>query len=626
MAGTFTTLMLSGLLAQAPGGFTFEGREASARTEQPDGFFIQGPLPFTDLAERGSGSASLQVEDRVSLPGATWGDVGQLSATFRLGAVVYRVELARPGFPPAQALSRAPSGPLPQPPPHTIQGGVLLDVPLYGDSGVGWTAMTRTHAAAAVWGVGSVWRNGQLVTDTAFVHAAALAAGAYADDDTHRLLRQARFGDSELVVVVWNLPPELEPRGFVQFVFEDVSMSVGGTSVPSRTFVENTANPPANWNLLTPVPPTTILGAPSTASPQPSGQQQGVGGGGTAGTSSTNLATARGGSPETTPGAADELGLAGGGRDILGTGQGSVTTVGGAATAGRTDTGDVVDTAEGVAPGSGTGTQPAAGSATDTGVSFPQSNPGVIGGPVTATTPAPAAGTGTSLSAPQASVGGVAGGALVTPPNSPVSTLPGAQVRGQPVTPDVSSGTFPVTGAPNPPVNISGSLPGTPAPGSQLAARGALVPGTAPPGAPSGFGPSTRAFAAPGSATSGSFSVQPVAPSNFSAFAGTAQVSPGIVATAPPLNSDPQTPPPALLGSPAPLTAAQAPPLLGTPAPLNSAPATALPSTPAPGNSAPGAATATPVAPSVGVPPGSAVTAPAAPVTPPGSVGVPPSI
>ena len=149
MAGTLTTLLVSGLLAQAPGGFTFEGREDSARTEQPDGFFIQGPLPFTDLSERGAGSASLQVEDRVSLPGATYGDVGTLSATFRLGAVVYRVELARPGFPPAQAQGRAPSGPLPQPPPHTIQGGVLLDVPLYGDSGLGWSAMTRTHAAAA---------------------------------------------------------------------------------------------------------------------------------------------------------------------------------------------------------------------------------------------------------------------------------------------------------------------------------------------------------------------------------------------------------------------------------------------------------------------------------------------
>ena len=603
MAGTLTTLLVSGLLAQAPGGFTFEGREASARTEQPDGFFIQGPLPFTDLSERGAGSASLQVEDRVSLPGATYGDVGTLSATFRLGAVVYRVELARPGFPPAQAQGRAPSGPLPQPPPHTIQGGVLLDVPLYGDSGLGWSAMTRTHAAAAVWGVGSVWRNGQLVTDTAFVHAAALAAGAYADDDTHRLLRQARYGDSELVVVVWNLPQELEPRGFVQFVFEDVSLSLGGTSVPSRAFVENTGNPPWDWRQLTPVPPTTLLNQPSTA--------QGTGGGGTAGTSTSNLATARGGSPETTPGAGDEVGFSGGGRDILGGAQGSVTTVGGAASAGRTDTGDAVDTSEGVAPGSATGTQPAAGSAADTGISLPQSGPGVIGGPVTSTTPAPAAGTGTSLSAPRPSVGGVAGGALVTPPNSPVSTLPGAQVRGQPVTPDVSSGTFPVTGAPNPPVNISGSLPGTPAPGSPQAAQGSMVPGTAPPGSPSGFGPSTRAFAAPGTATSGSFSVQPVPSNNFNAFAGTAQVSPGIVATAPPLNSDPQTPPPALLGSPA---------------PLNAAPATTLPATPAPGNTAPGTATAAPVAPSAGVPPGSAVTAPAAPVTPPGSVSVPPSI
>ncbi|MFP2930299.1 hypothetical protein ACLESO_34910 [Pyxidicoccus sp. 3LG] len=189
MAGFFTSLLLSGLLAQAPGGFTFEGREASARTEQPDGFFIQGPLPFTDLAESGLGSASLDVEDRVSLPGATYGDRARLDATFRLGVVEYRVELTQAGFPPPQVRGQAASGPLPRPPPHAIQGGVWLDVPLYGDSGLGWAAMTRTHAATAVWGVGSVWRNGQLLTDTAFIHASALAAGAFADDDTHRLLR-----------------------------------------------------------------------------------------------------------------------------------------------------------------------------------------------------------------------------------------------------------------------------------------------------------------------------------------------------------------------------------------------------------------------------------------------------
>ncbi|MBZ4416975.1 hypothetical protein [Myxococcus sp. RHSTA-1-4] len=655
MAGPFTTLLLAGLLATSPGGFTFEGREASARTERPDGFFIQGPLPFTDLAESGSGSASLSVEDRVSLPGATYGDLGQLSATFRLGGVEYRVELTRPGFPPPQALGRAVSGPLPPPPPHAIGGGVLLDVPMYGDSGLSWAVMTRTHAAVAVWGVGSVWRNGQLLTDMAFVHAAALAAGAYADDGTHRLLRQARFGDSELVVAAWNLPVSVEPRGFVQFVLEDVAISVGGVDVPSVAYLENTGNPPADWSLLTPVPPTAILGAPPLASPPPA--ETGVGGGGTAG-GATDLEAAPGGAPETTPGAATGLGVAGGGRDIVGTEGGGVVTVGGATIGGEgtggsggagvgdgtatgvgvgTGTGADTGTGMGVATGAGAGFTSGGGTGAasgigvsvgtgtvpgtaESGAALPAGETGVIGGPVTATTPAPAEGSGALAGTGQPSVAGVAGGAAVTPPGSAVGpALPGSEVPGLPVTPDVTSGTFPVTGAPNPPVNISGTVPGTPAPGSALAEEGVAVPGTVPPGTPSGFGPAPRAFAQPPTVSlSGSFFVPPLTPGSFESFQGEAQVTSGIIATVPPLNSDPSTPPPALLGSPAPLNAGQAPPLLGSPAPLTAAPATPLPAAPAPANVSPGTTTASPGA--------AAPPAPAAAPGSPGGTAVPPSI
>ncbi|QSQ16585.1 hypothetical protein [Myxococcus landrumensis] len=269
MAGPLTTLLLSGVLAAGPGGFTFEGQAASARTRQPDGFLIQGPLPFTDLAESGTGSAELSVEDRVPLLDATYGDKATFSSSFRLGASEYRVELSQAGFPPVLAHSQAPSRPLPPPPPHPVVGGVLLDVPIYGDTGLGWSAMTRSHAAVAVWGVGRVWRNGQLLTDSAFVHVAALDAGAFSDDGTHRLMRQARKGDTELVVLAWNLPPEMEPRGFVQYIFEDVAIEVGGIPVPSLAVVENTGHVTVPPDQLTPVPSTTYLGLAPVLPPPP---------------------------------------------------------------------------------------------------------------------------------------------------------------------------------------------------------------------------------------------------------------------------------------------------------------------------------------------------------------------
>ncbi|MBU8898269.1 hypothetical protein KRR26_21905 [Corallococcus sp. M34] len=275
MAGTFITLLLSGLLVAAPGegGFTFEGLKASARTEQPDGFFTQGTLPFTDLAERGFGEASLDVEDRVSLPGATFGDRARLDARFRIGGVDYRVELTQAGFPPRQTLAQAPAFALPKPPPHVIEGGVMLGRAVYGDSGVGWRATTRAHAAIAVWGVGSVWRNGRLLTDAAFVHAAALDAGIFADDDTHRIQRQARPGDTELLILVWNLPPEAEPRGFLQFGFDRVAITVGGTPVRSVAFVDVTGEPPVSLAELTPVAPGAFPGGSPLPPPLPLAQQ-----------------------------------------------------------------------------------------------------------------------------------------------------------------------------------------------------------------------------------------------------------------------------------------------------------------------------------------------------------------
>ncbi|RKH29805.1 hypothetical protein D7Y13_11320 [Corallococcus praedator] len=446
MAGSIlTSILMSGVLAAAPGsdGFTFEGRQASARTEQPGGYFIQGSLPFSDLAERGTGQVSLSVQDRVGMANATFGDKAQLSASLRIGGADYRVELTQAGFPPAQAMARAPEGPLPRPPPHVIEGGVLMGVPLYGDSGIGWRATTRAHAAMAVWGIGSVWRNGALLTDSALVHVAALDAGTFADDDTKRILREARPGDAELVVVVWNLPPQQEPRGFLQFVFDEVSIRVDGVTVPSVAVVPSEGELPAYLAGLTPVLPTAFPEAVAPMSPPSfAPATQGTGGSGTVGTTS---GTGPVGSRETTP-------------------------------------------------------------ATTTVPSLPSDSPSTF------------------------------------------------------------SGSFAPSAPTNPPAVVSGVAPGS----SDTVGQGT--------------------FATPptvGGVSVGGFMTPQVSALDFNTFVGTSQVSPGILATVPPLTQSSTTPPSPILGTPAPLNTGTPAPLLGTPAPLNSSPGTALPATPAPANAAP---------------------------------------
>ncbi|MFL5350146.1 MAG: elastin [Hyalangium sp.] len=534
--------MVAGLLAAAPAGdFTFEGHEASARTTSSVGFFAQGTTPYPNLYERGLGSATLTVEDRVGTPGATYGDKARLEAQFRLGGTEYRVELNEPGFPPVQASGGAAAPSSVPRPGYPVDGGVILDRDMNGSSGLGWPFTTRVHAAIAVWGVGSVWRNGQLLTDTAVIQANALSHGAFTDDESHQPLPVAREGDTEFEVLAWNLPPSAEPRGFIQFSFDDVEIELGGRTVKSVAALPSVMT-------VDSMGPMAVFGGvgqngtfvPSAPTPQ---QAQGTGGAGF----DFNAAPVTG-----TPG-------------------GPVTPV----------------------------------------------SPGTLGGPLS---PAPLAVPGVSVGTEATRVGtastavpGVPGQPISGPVTTATLVGPGA------VTPDTISGTFPTTGAPTPAANISGVMPGTPAPGSALAAQQPVPTGAPAPGgaAESGVALGTTP---PTLSTAGTFTV-PISPPNFTNFAGTGQVSPGIVATAPPIGSDTTIPTPPLLGSPAPLTAASAPPLLGTPAPLNAAPPPALITAPAPGNVTPGAATSAPVTSGTTL-----VTPPSSPPASPGGTGVPPSI
>jgi hypothetical protein len=263
MAGILSTLVVTGLLTAAPGSFNFDGPEVSARTTSSTGFFIQGAAPLANQTERGFGSVELVVEERIAVPRATYGDSGSLNARFRIGGVEYAVELTAVGFPPPQVLTGV-SGPLPRGLQQPVGGGVMLNVDLHGATGLGFSTGTQVHAGAAVWGIGRVLRNGQLLTDTAIIHAAALTAGARTDDDVHGVLPLARPGDHELHVLVWNLPAATEPRGFIEFSFDDVSIDWNGVRLPAVASLPNTlgsnGGPVASGSPV----PLNALGAPAT--------------------------------------------------------------------------------------------------------------------------------------------------------------------------------------------------------------------------------------------------------------------------------------------------------------------------------------------------------------------------
>ncbi|WP_199243186.1 hypothetical protein [Vitiosangium sp. GDMCC 1.1324] len=533
MAGILSSFVLTGLLAAGPVGFTFDGPEATARTVGNVGFFTQGPVPFTDLFERGRGSAELSVQDRIADPRATYGDVGRLVATFELAGVLYRVELDQAGFPPGSV----------SPPAQAIAGGVVLNQDLHGGAPLGFSNMSRERAAAAVWGVGRVWRNGELLTDSAVIHAAALAWGAHADDDTFRVLPVARPGDTELDVLVWNLPRELEPRGFIQFDFDDVAITVAGVEVPSVAVVPTAGvyagvAPPAS-----PVPDGASLGAvPNTAA-----VQQAVGGAGQAGTPVGTATTTPTTPPSTTPTT-------------------TPTTVGGVqaeATPVATDgLSDPVKT-EQVAPQADT-TLPGPASQLG-GVTEPFLNPGRVAiSTQTGTQPAvQTPGLTTTPIVPDAFLTQNNEGrvALSASEPAPVGQL-GEQLPTTPTSPVVPD-------AFQNPARVTNPSPAT---------AGGFVPLTA---APQSTSLSTR----------GTFSVVPLVPGVAGpelAFGGT-RVTSGLVRT--PSPAQVATPAVPLVSTPAPLNSQPPVPLVSNPLPLNGQPAVPLVASPPPLNSQPISAT-----------------------------------
>lgn len=529
MAGILSSFVLTGLLAAGPVGFTFDGPEATARTVGNVGYFTQGAVPFTDLFERGTGSAELSVTERIADPRATYGDAGRLVASFDIAGDSYRVELDRPGFPPG------PIPPLAQP----IAGGVVLNEDIHGGAPLGFSSMSRERAAVALWGVGRVWRNGELLTDSAIIHAAALAWGAHADDDTFRVLAVARPGDTELDVLVWNLPRELEPRGFIQFDFEDVAITVAGADVPAVAVVPTAGvyvgvAPPSS-----PVPGGASLGTVPNTTPA---QQQGVGGAGLAGTGQAQF---------------------GQGQGQFGTG---ATQSGSTVVAGTDGLADAVRT-EQVAPQADI-TLPGPASLLG-GVVEPFLNGGRA--------------SRSSQAASQSEVG--------TPGFSNTPIVPNAFF-----TPNTPGRVALNANEPSPPGQPGAQLPApttTPAiPNAFENPARVRIASELPATTVGGFVPLTPAPQSTFLSTNGSFSVVPLVPGvpgpEF-AFGG-ARVTAGVVRT--PSPAQVQTSAVPLVATPQPLNSQQPVPLVSSPLPLNGQSAVPLIATPPPLNSQPVSATA----------------------------------
>lgn len=210
----------------------FAASEASAVTTESRGYFNTGPAPYADYYQLGDGQVTLTVVDRVVTPSAYEGDSATFDFRFRVGAQEYRVELASVGLPQDAPLLPALAG-------QPVFGGVALDILVHGNAPVGSWATTQALAAIAVWGRGRIYLGGQLVTDQAFVTVMALSLGTHADDETHRLLPEARPGDHELLVLATHLPTDVIPKGFLQFEFERVQITLRGEGLPEEPLLPN---------------------------------------------------------------------------------------------------------------------------------------------------------------------------------------------------------------------------------------------------------------------------------------------------------------------------------------------------------------------------------------------------
>ncbi|MDO8684790.1 MAG: hypothetical protein Q7N50_15105 [Armatimonadota bacterium] len=84
--------------------------------------------------------------------------------------------------------------------PHSFLGGVALLEPVFGDTGIGESALPKALAYIAAWGTANVYKNGQLIGNAIPAHL--MATQSIRDPSTGRLLASADMDNREIMLHV----------------------------------------------------------------------------------------------------------------------------------------------------------------------------------------------------------------------------------------------------------------------------------------------------------------------------------------------------------------------------------------------------------------------------------------
>lgn len=204
MRGFLLCALIAPLVAGAQAG-NARGAELTAGSTREFGFAVIGGDPLGMSFDEGPGSVSITATDAPDN-----NDRAEIRAEISLRTGRYRITAD------LTESSRIAAGP---------PGGVAQNLQVHG-GGFGLPQATGARAAFAVAAIGSVYRDDDLLTDRAVVYGFAITDGTHADDSTHQVLPVARPGDTEIELLVTNVPGV--PGGFLRIFWDDVNISVAG--------------------------------------------------------------------------------------------------------------------------------------------------------------------------------------------------------------------------------------------------------------------------------------------------------------------------------------------------------------------------------------------------------------